>query len=100
MRSLVLPELHKIQKTIKTNRNFYLKKAGNKIVFNAATITAGVFAGRIFGIDFAQLFKQYGLADIAGLYAGKEVYDDIVSAIQTPQDALNNNYYFLWKLNH
>lgn len=89
IREAVLPELSKIDRLIKSNRDYFFERAGSKLLYNMLTFAVGMF-----------IPPPYNIAPvITSLFSLKSITEDVITARNIPMEARTNDYYFLWQAN-
>ena len=90
-RDIIAPEIHKMEQTIRTNKNSLVKSTTRDIILSSAGITIGLFSG-LLPLDYGAVW---------GVLGGIPTVGNILSNLKKATSDVsikNNNFYFLWKL--
>ena len=88
----VLPELNKIDLSIKNSRSFFAGSAIKDFAVGAGFLGVGLFAGFV-PPDVSHCFTALG-----GYSFVKGAADQISDTVRKPRDIRDNKFYFLWKV--
>jgi hypothetical protein len=88
----IRPELHKIDLTVKNSKKLLYGSVKRDVAFGAGFIALGLFSG-LLPPGIGQL-----VAALGGYKFASGVADKAVRALTEPDEARENKYYFLWKL--
>jgi hypothetical protein len=89
---VVLPELNKIDNTIKNSRKILKRRLSEELIISVGSIGLGLFAGLVSPTFGACIGAVGGLRSVPGLVK------DAASIFSEPLEIRNNSYYFLWKV--
>lgn len=89
---MVLPELHKIDLTMKNARKLLHESIRGNIIFSSGLVTIGIASGL--------LIPEAGkiLSAIGGIKFGMDVLQTINQLLKEPASIIDNKFYFLWKV--
>jgi hypothetical protein len=88
----IRPEIHKIERTIKNTRRLLVDSLTRDILVSTGYIAIGLFSGFL-SPQAAEIVTTLG-----GLAFAKSVVEKVTQLRTDSGDALENPYYFLWKL--
>lgn len=89
---IVKPELNKINLTIHKNKKLLTYKTSKELFIGSGLIALGVFSG-ILPPDFGKIFGAIG-----GCAFTQAIINQIIDLNNPEYNILDNNYYFIWKM--
>jgi len=89
----ISPEIKKIDKIVKQHKKYGRSRLAKKAIFTLASIGIGVFGKEYLNLDIQNINS------IVGVFNCGSFFEEWLKLKENPITAVDNDYYFLWKLN-